>query len=515
MKHLKRFIHGKPGLITLLFLSVICLSHVLLADPAATEATGETAGIKTVVSETTGTEAIDTESAGPTDPAYDREEIERVMNLNLRYILNTWWHSEKDFVYAESSNMKSDQQLTEERSLAIKESAKAFANWRDEDLLPILYLSRDSAENGIRPISHAIYCIALALYYDYYDEEIVGVSKEDAQAMCIKLIRSVVAEHRSNYSEEDDEHWGDSWQSPLWAENIGLGAMLLKDSMDPEDYAKVELMVIDEADTLTYDFEIPYYMDESGKIIYPGDTKGEEIAWAAKVIALACAMFPDSEKCSDWNDKLERMLVSATAMPEDVGSDRIVDGQKVGDMINGSNVNEDGTVVNHDLVHLDYMATILEEMGDTITIYTIEGMPMPEAAAFNLEKIYEALIYVDLGKYDESKAGLNFYLRDKETGQPTGDVTMPGENDWGSPSYPIYFLSDVIMETLGPDAEIEEAYKAAVWAALHYDKLLSMVNRETDGEITGQYYQPGENYFVSGELFMDHNLAEAYVLLYS
>ncbi len=72
----------------------------------------------------------------------------------------------------------------------------------------------------------------------------------------------------------------------------------------------------------------------------------------------------------------------------------------------------------------------------------------------------------------------------------------------------------MIVDTLGLDAEIEEAYKAAVWAALHYDKLLSMVDRETDGEITGQYYQPGENYFVSGELFMDHNLAEAYVLLF-
>ena len=350
------------------------------------------------------------------------------------------------------------------------------------------------------------------MYYGYYDEEIAGVSGEDAEAMCIKLINSVVEEHRSNHpDDQEDRYWGDSWQSPLWAENIGLGAWLLRDSMKPEDYAKAERMVLNEADRMAYDFEIPYYQDENGKIIYPGDTKGEEIAWSAKILALACAMFPDSEKLPDWSDKLERMLVSSTAMQEDLGSERIVDGRKVGDLINGSNVNEDGTVVNHDLVHIDYMATIYEEMGDTIVVYKIAGEPVPEAATFNLDKIYRGLIDVDLGKYDESRAGKNFYLRD-ENGQPTGEVTMPGKNDWGKPGYAIYYLCDVMTDRLDLDTDIEETCKAHVWEELHYEKMRDQVRRETDGGITGQFFQPGENSFVSGELFMMHNLAEAYVL---
>ena len=452
------------------------------------------------------------ETVSSREPADRNAETVRIMNLNLRYILNTWWCSEKDYVYAAATNMNSDQQLTNERRAAIRDSARAFADWRDADELPILYLSRDQAENGIRPVSHAVYCIALALHYGYYDEVITGVSREDAEAMCIKLINSVVAEHRCHHpDDEEDRYWGDSWQSPLWVENIGLGAWLLRDSMEPEDYAKAERMVLDEADRMTYDFEIPYYQDESGKIIYPGDTKGEEIAWSAKILALACAMFPDSEKCPDWSDKLERMLVSSTAMQKDLGSERIVDGRKVGNMISGSNVNEDGTVVNHDLVHIDYMATIFEEMGDTIVVYKISGEPVPEAAAFNLDRIYNGLIYVDLGKYDENRAGCNFYLRD-ENGQPTGDVTMPGTNDWGKPGYAIYYLCDVMADTLELDADIEETCKAKVWEELHYEKMRDQVCRETDGEITGQFFQPGENSFVSGELFMMHNLAEAYVL---
>ena len=478
--------------ITAVFLFVICLCFVFSAGYAPAEVAAETNG---------GREPIDHSA-----------ELVEIMNLNLRYILNTRWPSEKDYVYAAATSMNSDQQLTEERRAAIRDSARAFADWRDVDEFPILYLSREQAENGIRPVSHAIYCIALALHYGYYDEEIAGVSGEDAEAMCIKLINSVVEEHRSNHpDDQEDRYWGDSWQSPLWAENIGLGAWLLRDSMKPEDYAKAERMVLNEADRMAYDFEIPYYQDENGKIIYPGDTKGEEIAWSAKILALACAMFPDSEKLPDWSDKLERMLVSSTAMQEDLGSERIVDGRKVGDLINGSNVNEDGTVVNHDLVHIDYMATIYEEMGDTIVVYKIAGEPVPEAATFNLDKIYRGLIDVDLGKYDESRAGKNFYLRD-ENGQPTGEVTMPGKNDWGKPGYAIYYLCDVMTDRLDLDTDIEETCKAHVWEELHYEKMRDQVRRETDGGITGQFFQPGENSFVSGELFMMHNLAEAYVL---
>ena len=40
------------------------------------------------------------------------------------------------------------------------------------------------------------------------------------------------------------------------------------------------------------------------------------------------------------------MLVAATAMPEDVGSDRLADGRKIGTMIRGSNINEEEEEVN-------------------------------------------------------------------------------------------------------------------------------------------------------------------------
>ena len=153
----------------------------------------------------------------------DRQaELIQMMNLNLRYILQTWWPAEKDFVYAAATNMNSDRQLTEARTLAIEDSARAFADWKNVDDLPILYLSREQAENGIRPISHAVYCIALSLHYDYYDEEIVGVPREDARAMCEKLIRAVVGEHRSNHPDS-----GDDLSNPCYTSASGPDAAIL------------------------------------------------------------------------------------------------------------------------------------------------------------------------------------------------------------------------------------------------------------------------------------------------
>jgi hypothetical protein len=69
-----------------------------------------------------------------------------------------------------------------------------------------------------------------------------------------------------------------------------------------------------------------------------------------------------------------------------------------------------------------------------------------------------------------------------------------------------------MADTLKLDTDIEDAYKAQVWKELHFEKMHEQIYRETDGKITGQFFKPGENSFVSGELFMMHNLAEAYVL---
>ncbi len=76
------------------------------------------------------------------------------------------------------------------------------------------------------------------------------------------------------------------------------------------------------------------------------------------------------------------------------------------------------------------------------------------------------------------------------------------------------FLTDAYVDVMNLDDGIEDRHKASIWEKLHLEKAYEQVNRKNeDGEITGQFFQGGENSFVSGELFQAHNLVEAYVLL--
>lgn len=59
-----------------------------------------------------------------------------------------------------------------------------------------------------------------------------------------------------------------------------------------------------------------------------------------------------------------------------------------------------------------------------------------------------------------------------------------------------------MADTLNLDTDVEETCKARVWEALHFEKFRAQIERETDGTLTGQFFQPGESFFVSGELFM-------------
>ena len=436
-------------------------------------------------------------------------ELTELMNLNLRYILNDWWNSDKINVFDSGSSYYDHWGLTKEQEREIRRSSKSFRNWKKEDDLYIcLPEIRGYDENSVRPISHAVYCIASALRLGYYDKDITGISEEDAKDMCIRLITSIARRHKTN----DAEGWGDVWQSPLWAENIGLAAWLLWEDIPAGDRTCVINMIRHETSYVMDHYDIPYYRDKEGVIVSEGDTKGEEIAWHAKILALSRAMFPEDERCAEWEDKLFRMLAASAATPEDAISDDNVDGIVLGSFLEGSNINSDGTAVNHGRIHVDYMTTIYEEMAECIAVYKLAGLEVPEAAVFNLDLMYEALVNLDLGVFNSDMAGHHFYERD-ENGNPTEEVTMPEVNDWGMHWYANCYLADVTADTMGLDARIDEPYKASIWAELHLKKIKDMILRDNaDGIITGRIFQEGENDFVSGDLFQMHNLVEAYII---
>lgn len=427
------------------------------------------------------------------------ERLKTVMRSNLEYITDIAWNDTNKYLVLPATSKHKNVEPDAEQKRQLKKSVESFRNYVEEDYLYIAAsIGNSNSENAVRSWSQDCYTMANALFFGICDSEY----KDEITEKTVLLISSLARNHCSNMG----FGWGNEWQSALWAENIGYAAWLLWDELSEETKINVVKMIKYEADRFI-DSEVPYFADKNGNVAYDGDTKGEENAWNSALLALASCMFPEDTHAEKWIVKMEEMLISSTARPSDCDSEETVDGYVLHDVLNGYNILENGTVINHSRYHIDYMSCIMEGMIDSVIIYKLAGRDIPLAALHNFDVLYEALVSVDLGEYDNSKEGHHFY--ENTNGNALKEVNMPGDNDWSTVGwYPSYYLNDTIIEVFNLDENISSGLKASEYAKLHLIVVEDMVKRNVDG----RFFAEGENNFVSGEAYAMHNISKAYVL---
>ena len=126
------------------------------------------------------------------------------------------------------------------------------------------------------------------------------------------------------------------------------------DQLPPGDAELVRKMVEDEAIRLV-GFEVEYYRDANDQ---PTDRREEsaqeENAWNAQFLYLAVNMMPNHAQRPAWEYKAAELAISANARVVDRQSSTTpAGGRQVRHWLNGSNVESDGTVVNHKIIHPD------------------------------------------------------------------------------------------------------------------------------------------------------------------
>ena len=89
---------------------------------------------------------------------------------------------------------------------------------------------------------------------------------------------------------------------------------------------------------------------------------------------------------------------------------------------------------------------------------------------------------------------------------------MPGDNDWGGHWYGSYYLVDTVCDAFNMDNTCENGLKAKDWAYQHLSKIANILNDTSNGKALGSFFQEGENYFVSGEMYQSHNLCKAWLI---
>ena len=479
----------KTRRITLLSLSILLVLVVWLI-PGCTERKAQDGG--EIVKETD-------------NPIPDEVLLTTAINQNCKYILTEWWNGSKDIAF-QDSYLPNYRPLTSEQEEENQQCIESFKHWYNESYLQIAnWKNNVYSENAILPPSYACRVLSCAIHYGFYDEEATGVEKKEALKKTVLLISSLAKYHCSN----SEDGWGHCWQGALWAEMLGMSALLMKDYLSDSDWEMICNMIRSECNYVINVAGVKVYKDRQGQVIegYTGDSQSETDAWNATILALAIAAMPDDPRQSEWRKFFVELNISAMTCPSDVFSDRVIDGYS---FVNskGSNINEDGTVTNHDKWHIDYMASPIESIAESsIALSFSPEIIKFECLRFNVDKIYKALVDLDLGEFDPSKAGHHFYERTKD-GVATSHTNMPGDNEWGDNRQANYYLVDTYCSLIGADNNLEDNFKADKWARCRIVKITEMMKRENSGKI----YQDGEENFASGQLYAMACLAQVFSL---
>lgn len=352
-----------------------------------------------------------------------------------------------------------------------------------------------TGEQNVRPPGGAALGLAVQLATDTYPGDITA-----ARDVAIRLVASLANGHAANRL---DGGWGSEWQSPLWAADAGTAGWLLWTDLAPEDRLLVERMVTHEADRLLT-YQVPYYQRPDGTIVTPGDSKAEENAWNATLLNLAVSMMPDHPNASGWQQKALELMVSAYSRPSDLSNETRVNGTAVRQWLHGSNIFEDGTLVNHGIIHPDYMCSITQITSAPLA-YALAGLPTPRAAFFNADLVYGALVNKVFDAPPYRDPGGTIFRTDAD-GRATQEIYYPQGNDWGTARRMQFALMSTEAALFGFDGEAR--VPAADWAAAHLGQVLAMQGRFTDGRTYGA---TAEDTYAGREQWVSQIAARAYL----
>ena len=321
-------------------------------------------------------------------------------------------------------------------------------------------LTGRQAHDVIRPACSASCALSVVLKTGIFDEQAVGVSKQEALARTVRLIKAVVDAH-------DRAGWKYPWQSAFWAAFVCHGAWMLWDDLDAETQTEVAAIVEFEANRfIAPGYRVPYWNGQGG------DTKAEENAWNTTILQLACAMMPGHPHVRQWKEVCSELMVSAYATEQDMQSETIVDGRPAKDWLHGYNARDDATVVNHGFMHPDYMTCIAFNVRSYL-VQSLAGQPAPEAALFRTASVYGALTTCKWPSPSYKEPGGTIYVPGR------AEVYYPQGTDWFEGRIAIYYRMDVCAHVLGWDKDLP--HPASYWMGLRADKMLTQQLRHPDG----------------------------------
>jgi len=234
-------------------------------------------------------------------------------------------------------------------------------------------------ENGIRTNASVAFAAAL-LATNPSDFNVDAVAASLLRDRCKAVLRYLADAHVTQQGKcANGGKWGLEWQSAWWATKIALAARLIWRELSPLEREKVAAVVAAEADR------------QLSRIVPTGlhlDTKAEENAWDAEILAGAIALLPDHPRRTRWLSKLIEFSANVFSSPHDRSSERSLDGQSIRDLVYTCNVHGDYSLENHGSYHFCYVASPLLSKAWCAYALHSAGATVPEALYHNVDNVW-------------------------------------------------------------------------------------------------------------------------------
>lgn len=300
------------------------------------------------------------------------------------------------------------------------------------------------------------------------------VARSTVEAYADWVVRSEACQHRA----VTPGGWGRSWQSAMWAATLGTAAWYRWSRLPAQVRGYVVAMLVDEADAVT-SRSITYWKDRSGAFLSgAGDSQAESVAWDGLVVALASSMMPTHPRAAAWRAAALQRAVAAFAKPSDLADTTPVNGIVPKAFLQGTNVLDDGAVINRGAVNADYMAAISQSWTAALTVRAA-GRAVPQALLAHGRFQYRALRATTFPEaaYPDAPAPRGPVY------QPDGVIYDPGGASWGTARRGLWVATDATARVLGLDDEAASPglAHAGVWLSLHARDQRRLQARFADG----------------------------------
>lgn len=185
----------------------------------------------------------------------------------------------------------------------------------------------------------------------------------------------------------DAKKWGNSWQSAMWAGNLGVAAWLVRDQLRPDTLAAIERVVAAEADR---------FVDQAPPTMEPGDTKSEENAWDLTASSAALLLLPDDPRAAKWQQTVLHYGFNTLSVEADKTSERIADGKPLREWVRTVQLFPDFTLENHGFFHPVYAMIGPATNAQAAVAYRLAGREIPNALRHNVVSEWRMLQYIAL-----------------------------------------------------------------------------------------------------------------------